>query len=68
MEPGVIIKKLPKKVVKILHFGQIILAKHNSKPTLRIGAKLGWFVIVDTRPTQADISRKIVSSWPQSTR
>ena len=33
---------------------------------LRIGAKLGWFV-VETRPTQADISRKIVSSWPQST-
>ena len=35
---------------------------------LRIGAKLGWFVIVDTRPTQADISCKILSSWPQSTR
>ena len=32
------------------------------RPMLRIGAKLGWFVIVDTRPTQADISRKIVSS------
>ena len=30
--------------------------------TLQIGAKLGWFVIVDTRPTQADISHKIVSS------
>ena len=31
-------------------------------PTLRIGAKLGGFVIVDTRLTQADISGKIVSS------
>ena len=28
--------------------------------TLQIGATLGWFVIVDTRPTQADISRKIL--------
>ena len=29
---------------------------------LWIGAKLGWFVIVDTRPKQADISREIMSS------
>ena len=38
------------------------------RPRLWIGAKLGQFIIVDTRPTQADISNKIVSSWPLSTR
>ena len=37
-------------------------------PTQRIGAKLGRFVIVDVRPTDADISHKIFSSQPQSTR
>ena len=42
--------------------------EHEKSSTLRIGAKLGWFVIADTRLTQADISRKIVSSRPQSTR
>ena len=31
-------------------------------PTLRIGAKLSLFVIVYTRPMQADISRKIAST------
>ena len=37
-------------------------------PTLWTRAKLGWFINADTRPTEADISIKTVSSWPQSTR